>query len=113
MEQKKFVLSFKFRTLENQNATTYFAFTYPFSYTEIQNYLKQIDTKCRSFKEQYEESKDLNAIYYHRECVTRSMEHRRVDLVTVSSHHGISEELEPRLRYFFMELDTQTFINLA
>ncbi|XP_065338340.1 cytosolic carboxypeptidase-like protein 5 isoform X1 [Cloeon dipterum] len=103
MEQKKFVLSFKFRTLENQNATTYFAFTYPFSYTEIQNHLKQIDAKCQSFKQQYAQSNDPNTVYYHRECVVRSMEHRRVDLLTVTSHHGISEELEPRLRFLFPE----------
>lgn len=98
MEQKKFVLSFKYRTLENQNAVTYFAFTYPFSYTEIQNHLRLLDTKCQSLRQQYEETKDPNTIYYHRECMVRSTEHRRVDLVTVSSYHGISDELEPRLR---------------
>ncbi|XP_059472079.1 cytosolic carboxypeptidase-like protein 5 [Neocloeon triangulifer] len=102
-EQKKFTLSFKFRTLENQNATTYFAFTYPFSYTDIQNHLKHIDTKSQPYKQQYEQSKDPNTIYYHRECVVRSTEHRRVDLLTVTSYDGISDELEPRLRYLFPE----------
>lgn len=44
-ENNVFTLSFKFRTLENIKSTTYFAFTYPFSYTDLQNYLSNIDSR--------------------------------------------------------------------
>lgn len=44
-ENNVFTLSFKYRTLENPKATTYFAFTYPFSYLDLQNYLAGIDAK--------------------------------------------------------------------
>ena len=42
-----------------------------------------------------------NKIYYHRELICHSLEGRRVDLVTVSSHHGITSEEEPRLDELF------------
>lgn len=40
-------------------------------------------------------------IYYTRECVCHSLEGRRIDLLTISSHHNISEEREPRLKNLF------------
>lgn len=40
-------------------------------------------------------------IYYTRECVCQSLEGRRIDLLTVSSHHNISTEREPRLKNLF------------
>lgn len=40
-------------------------------------------------------------IYYVRECVCRSIEKRRIDLITISSYHGITLEREPRLRNLF------------
>ena len=49
---------------------------------------------------------DLNEIYYHRELLCRSLEGRRVDLVTVSSHHGLTSNEEPRLPGLFLDSDT-------
>lgn len=45
-------------------------------------------------------------IYYHRECLIQSLEGRPVDLITVSSHHGITETQEPRLNGLFPDSNT-------
>lgn len=50
MVETQFVLSFVHRSLEHRGATTYFAFCYPFSYTECQEMLAQLDSRfqeCR------------------------------------------------------------------
>lgn len=44
MVETQFVLSFVHRFLDCRGATTYFAFCYPFSYTECQEMLAQLDT---------------------------------------------------------------------
>jgi hypothetical protein len=38
-ENQEFVLSFSHRSLENIEATTYYAFTYPYTYTDLCNSL--------------------------------------------------------------------------
>lgn len=40
-------------------------------------------------------------IYYHHELLTYSLESRRIDLITISSHHGITKLREPRLSNLF------------
>lgn len=45
MVETQFVLSFVHRFLEHRGATTYFAFCYPFSYTECQEMLAQLDSR--------------------------------------------------------------------
>ncbi|GLG96635.1 uncharacterized protein GBIM_03561 [Gryllus bimaculatus] len=101
-----FILTFKYRTPENPRATVYFAFTYPYPYFELQNMLHTIDNR---FKVNQDESRkrsvDLDDIYYHRECVCYSLEGRRIDLITISSHHFITEDQEPRLKFLFPEAD--------
>ncbi|KAG8321539.1 Cytosolic carboxypeptidase-like protein 5 [Homalodisca vitripennis] len=44
-EDNVFTMSFKYRTLENLRAVTYFAFTFPYSYSELQANLNLIDSK--------------------------------------------------------------------
>lgn len=98
LDQKgsEFTLSFIFRAAENTKAITYIAFTYPFSYTDLQNYLKKIDV--RMTKRNVAVPDD---VYYHRECAIMSLEGRRLDLLTISSHHNISTEREARLKGLF------------
>lgn len=43
----------------------------------------------------------LDDIYYHRELLTYSLESRRIDLITVSSYHGISKKRETRVPNLF------------
>ncbi|XP_015589458.1 cytosolic carboxypeptidase-like protein 5 isoform X2 [Cephus cinctus] len=94
----EFTLSFVYRTSENPKAITYIAFTYPFTYTDLQQYLKKIGTKMIK-----KNTVTADDIYYHRECATTSLEGRRLDLLTISSHHNISTEREDRLKNMFPE----------
>lgn len=100
IEDTIFTLSFKFRTPENIQGITYFAFTYPYTYTELQNYLIDIDGRYLS-----DEAVSKDDIYYARECLCHSLEGRKVDLITISSYHNISSEREIRLQNLFPEDD--------
>ncbi|RZF46286.1 hypothetical protein LSTR_LSTR011997 [Laodelphax striatellus] len=101
-----FTLSFKFRTLENARAVTYFAFTYPYSYVELQNNLEAIELKISKLSETLQKAEPRpDDIYYHRETVCFSLEGRKVDLLTISSYHGISENREPKLPNLFPEVN--------
>lgn len=42
-------------------------------------------------------------IYYHRECAIRSLEGRRLDVLTISSYYNILTEREARLKDLFPE----------
>uniref|UniRef100_A0A2M4B8U9 Putative peptidase m14-like domain of atp/gtp binding protein n=1 Tax=Anopheles marajoara TaxID=58244 RepID=A0A2M4B8U9_9DIPT len=46
-------------------------------------------------------------IYYCRELLTHSVEHRRIELLTISSFHGIQPVREPRLRNLFPDEQAQ------
>lgn len=100
MDQKgsDFTLSFLYCTPENIKAITYLAFTYPFSYTDLQNYLRRVE--ARIAKRTITCADD---VYYHRECAIQSLEGRRLDVITISSFHYISTEREDRLSNMFPE----------
>ena len=55
----------------------------------------QIQVFCREL--------DPTAIYYNRELAIRSYDGNRVDLITISSYEGISEEREHDLPHLFPE----------
>ncbi|XP_039916266.1 cytosolic carboxypeptidase-like protein 5 [Hirundo rustica] len=101
----QFVLSFVHRFLEHRGATTYFAFCYPFSYTECQDMLAQLDGRfqdCRHMSP----SSPLDSVYYHRELLCHSLDKLRVDLLTITSCHGMQEKREPRLDKLFPDTST-------
>ncbi|NXN38345.1 CBPC5 protein, partial [Rhinoptilus africanus] len=105
MVETQFVLSFVHRFLEHRGATTYFAFCYPFSYTECQEMLAQLDGRfqeCRHMSP----SSPLDSVYYHRELLCHSLDKLRVDLLTVTSCHGMLEKREPRLDKLFPDTAT-------
>uniref|UniRef100_A0A8C5UHP4 tubulin-glutamate carboxypeptidase n=1 Tax=Malurus cyaneus samueli TaxID=2593467 RepID=A0A8C5UHP4_9PASS len=95
----QFVLSFVHRFLEYRGATTYFAFCYPFSYTECQDMLAQLDGR-------FQDCSPLDSVYYHRELLCRSLDNLRVDLLTITSCHGMQEKREPRLDKLFPDTST-------
>ncbi|XP_038607655.1 cytosolic carboxypeptidase-like protein 5 isoform X1 [Tachyglossus aculeatus] len=104
MTETQFVLSFIHRFLEGRGATTFFAFCYPFSYSDCQELLNQLDQR---FREDHPSlSSPLDSIYYHRELLCYSLDGLRVDLLTVSSCHGRQEEREPRLDQLFPDTST-------
>ncbi|NXP67036.1 CBPC5 protein, partial [Chloropsis cyanopogon] len=103
--ETQFVLSFVHRFLEHRGATTYFAFCYPFSYTECQDMLAQLDGRfqdCRNMSP----SSPLDSVYYHRELLCHSLDKLRVDLLTITSCHGMQEKREPRLDKLFPDTST-------
>uniref|UniRef100_A0A182FDX2 Peptidase M14 domain-containing protein n=1 Tax=Anopheles albimanus TaxID=7167 RepID=A0A182FDX2_ANOAL len=52
-------------------------------------------------------SDQRDEIYYCRELLTHSVEHRRIELLTISSFHGIQTAREPRLRNLFPDEQAQ------
>ncbi|XP_054845298.1 cytosolic carboxypeptidase-like protein 5 isoform X4 [Eublepharis macularius] len=105
MVDTQFVLSFVHRFLDCRGATTYFAFCYPFSYTECQDMLAQLDTHFAECKH-LSPSSSLDTIYYHRELLCFSLDKLRVDLLTITSCHGMQEEREARLEKLFPDKNT-------
>ncbi|NWH57007.1 CBPC5 protein, partial [Geococcyx californianus] len=103
--EAQFVLSFVHRFLEHRGATTYFAFCYPFSYTECQEMLARLDRRFPDGARAAPGS-PLDAVYYHRELLCHSLDQRRVDLLTVTSCHGMQEAREPRLHGLFPDTGT-------
>ncbi|CAG9559877.1 unnamed protein product [Danaus chrysippus] len=104
-DDNTFTLSFRYRTSDNPKATTFFAFTYPFSFAELQIALNSIDLKMLPVPP----PQSPDDIYYCRECLIYSLEGRRVDLLTISSHHGITTEREDRLKNLFPENQERPF----
>jgi hypothetical protein len=82
--------SHDFRNITGPEEEIYFAYTYPYSYTESLN-------KTQNLLKRFEKS---DQIYMHREVLFHSMEGREMELVTLSSHknkttrreEGFSEE---------------------
>ncbi|XP_037083863.1 cytosolic carboxypeptidase-like protein 5 [Pollicipes pollicipes] len=85
-------MSFKYYTLEDARCTTYFAFSFPYSYTELQTELNARDLQFRL-------SPPVD-IYYHRELLTYTLDGRRVDLLTITAADG-GEGREMRLPGLF------------
>lgn len=93
----QFILSFIHRFTEPVGSTTYFAFAYPYSYRECQNQICEIENRfeyCKNISSTSARIKDT--IYFYRELLCYSLEHLRVDLITISSFHGITDREEPR-----------------
>ncbi|XP_041951933.1 cytosolic carboxypeptidase-like protein 5 isoform X1 [Alosa sapidissima] len=101
LSENQFTLSFVHRLLEVRGATTYFAFCYPFSYSECQDMLQQLDQRLLSTTHSLGPCSPVDSVYYHRELLCHSLDGHRVDLLTVSSCHGIQEDREPRLDKLF------------
>lgn len=83
------VLTFE-HVFERADTMACFAFCYPYSYLELQQKLLSLDE--RSMKQD---------MYYHRELLIRSADGRRIDLITLSSKEGMSDEAEPRIPKLF------------
>ena len=99
-----FVLTFRVR-LEPKHVT-YVAFTYPFSYRDLQAFLNRLEKKYPMSSDEEALRRPANSLYFHRELACLSYEGRRVDLLTVTSLHGITDEREDRLeRSLFPEIE--------
>ncbi|XP_024912413.1 cytosolic carboxypeptidase-like protein 5 isoform X3 [Cynoglossus semilaevis] len=101
----QFVLSFNHRLSEVRGATTYFSFCFPFSYSECQEMLQELD-KSYSTAAHLCPSSSTGSVYYHRELLCLSLDGNRVDLLTVTNCNGMLEEREPRLPNLFPDTNT-------
>ena len=93
------------RIKSDPKAVTYVAFTYPYSYKELQSYLGRIEKRHSCYEKTHEEIKSQNAnfIYLHRENLCYSLENRRIDLITITGNSGILGERESQLSNLFPE----------
>eukprot|EP01137_Pigoraptor_chileana_P033209 Opistho-2@23767 len=88
-----FYYTFERDSISTDHVTTYFAFCFPYSYEDCQRYLEAIDGR---FSEESEGVKVTpTSIYYHRDLLCRSLDGRRVDVLTISSHEGLLDAHEP------------------
>ena len=99
-----FILSFRVKC--DPKATTYIAFTYPYSYKELQMYLSKLDRKYgndASFEniETIDEKQEPSKVYFHRELAVRSLLNFRVDLLTITDSNGMTAEREAVLENLF------------
>nr|AMO02543.1 cytosolic carboxypeptidase-like protein [Tityus serrulatus] len=101
VEDNNFILTFCHKLPTDSNATIYFAFTFPFTYSECQDMLNTVDKNYQSGAYKTENSED--DIYYYRELVCNSLDGHRIDLLTISSLHGKTSELESTLPHLFLD----------
>lgn len=69
-----------------ENASVYFAFCYPYSYSDLQNDLEQYDLRFASG--------DGN-IFYKRELLCSSLDQRRLDLITITRNGDETRKSKP------------------
>ncbi|GIY96738.1 hypothetical protein CEXT_450121 [Caerostris extrusa] len=100
-----FIISFCHTLPLEQDSITYFAFTYPFSYTECQNMLDDIDNKMGSSLYISKNNKPPdNTVYYCRELLCHSLGGNKIELLTISSCKGLMMEREKKLPDLFPEV---------
>lgn len=98
-----------FRVLCEPNTTTYVAFTYPYTYKDLQSFLGRLEKRHGSNAEKSYEALSKcspNSIYFHRENVCYSLEKRRIDLLTITGLNGLLPEREEKLDKLFPEHGT-------
>ena len=104
-----FIMSF--RVTCEPGTTTYVAFTYPYSYKDLQNFLGRLEKKHSGLAEKpFDALTKLppSSIYFHRENICYSLEKRRIDLLTISGVNGLLPEREEKLDKLFPEVGKTT-----
>jgi cytosolic carboxypeptidase protein 5 len=82
--------------IEEGDSLTSFAFTYPFSYSMLQDELSSLDSMIDGADYELYRNDSIDEILYHRELLTRSCDGRRIDLITISSTLGCDFDLRER-----------------
>ena len=106
-QENNFNMSFKFRNMEEPNCQIFFAFTYPYTYKELQSDLSKLEKKHSVSHLSWTnlQSMPSSSIYLHRELVIKSLENRRMDLITISGMNNIMKTKEPTLTNLFPDQD--------
>ena len=76
-------------TFQHSKEEVYFAFTYPYSYSELRGHIAEWGSTTAHANPKPED------IYFVRETLAYSLEGRVVDLLTITNHSGMSPETEP------------------
>lgn len=97
-----FIITFSHPFPSDPGAIIYFAFAFPFTYTECQEMLDEIDQTvgCSLYCDSTEELPP-NSIYYCRELLCHSLKGNRVELLTITSFKGLTEDREPQFPHLF------------
>ncbi|EDV28996.1 uncharacterized protein TRIADDRAFT_19682 [Trichoplax adhaerens] len=101
VENGRFILSFQYQLPDHAESVTYFAFCYPYSYSKCQERLNCLERQFHISDNPCGLKSDT--IYFYRELLCYSIEKLRVDLVTVTSCHGVLEDRECPLKELFPE----------
>lgn len=83
-EDEIFTLKWQYSVSKSADDITYFAYSYPYSFTEITKKLDEMQVKMINRKN----------VYFHRETIAFSREGRKQEMVTVSSQDGLNEDGE-------------------
>jgi hypothetical protein len=91
-----------FEHLIDTSESTYFAFTYPYTYTMVQEDLSVIDKLSLSINYDNKDS-----VYCHREVIIKSIDNLNIDLITISDINGIhkSKIREPSFKGLFPNIE--------
>lgn len=79
-------------TFENFSDTIYFAFTFPWSYSDNLDFLDYLSLQAE---------KRAATLYFHRETLAFSRENRKIELLTLSSPKNMSDSTEKTLANLF------------
>lgn len=71
-------------------AVTFFAFTYPWSFSQHLDFIKDLKLTC-----------DFSSIYFYAENMIKSLEGRPCHMLTISSFNGILEKKEKKIQNLF------------
>jgi cytosolic carboxypeptidase protein 6 len=74
--KKNYVMSFAF-CFDQEDDVFQFSYSFPYSYTKLQNYLQILDNR--------------NINYYERELLAMSVQQRRLDLITIHDDNNSNE----------------------
>lgn len=91
--KRKLLTSFDFEFTGNETTPVYFAFCYPYTYTDLQKDLIKYEEKA----------KEVPYLYYKRELMIRSAEGRNIDLITISSKSRMQKKDEEDVEGIFQE----------
>ena len=75
--KKNYVLSFLFQ-FDDPHDKYYFAYSFPYTYTDLQRYLHDLEER--------------NLKYLRRELLCRTVQHRRMDLLTISDPNSVERK---------------------
>ena len=98
-----FMITFSHNFAYEETEVTYFAFTFPFSYEEIQNQSAYLADQHHNH----------DRIYVHKEVLCNSLEGRPMDLLTISNRNKMTYEREELIEGLFPSHPKNTDVDIG